>query len=321
MIKINLDNSQKNKINDLFNDFIKRKDIINKVEKLSNFLCCKKCRNTSTILQSKATSDLFVLFGRNKLKDCIKEFELAMVADKEEQGINRDTIINYIYKGNDSKRNRISGFGSFYKSFSDSDEAYEILKIINANVCPYCNRQYTFTARKNGVKARPQFDHFYPKSLYPYLAVSVYNLIPSCALCNQGKRQVSPDNILYPYEESFDEKNIYFEIEGVIPFILDVAPNINVNLESYPNNKPIIDTYNKEMKISVLYEGHSKYITDLIYKKYIFNEDAIRDICLLLSKCDLTPQYVEQLIFGQYDITDSTDNPLSKLTRDILNQL
>ena len=321
MIKINLDNAQKNKINDLINSVIIKKDIINKIEKLAGFLSRKKCLNTATLLQSKAKSDLFVLFGRNALKDCIEEFELAMAADKEKNGIDRDTITNYIYKGNGSKRNRISGFCSFYNSFSDSDEAYEILKIINANVCPYCNRQYTFTARKNEVRSRPQFDHFYPKSLYPYLAVSVYNLIPSCALCNHGKRQVSPDNILYPYEESFDGKSIYFEIEGIVPFILGVAPNINVNLESLSDNKPIIDTYNKEMKISILYEGHSKYIADLIYKKYIFNDDAINDICLLLSDHHLTPKYVEQLIFGQYEITDFLDNPLSKLTRDILNQL
>lgn len=319
MIRIKLDISQKDKINKLINDFIKRKDIINKIDRLSRFLRRQKCINTANLLQLKAKSNLFVLFGRNTLKACTEEFEFAMCADKKEKGINRDKIINFIYKGNASKKSRVSGFGSFYDSFSDSDEAYEILKIINANVCPYCNRQYTFTVSKKGLRTRPQFDHFYPKSLYPYLAISVYNLIPSCPLCNMGKSSSAPDNILYPYEEDFDSKNINFKIEGIVPFILGAATNINVNLESVPVNKPIIEAYNKEMKISVLYEGHSKYILDLITKKYIFDEDTIKSICA--SFPFLNPKYVEQLIFGQYDIAHSMDNPLSKLTRDVLNQL
>lgn len=321
MIRIKLDISQKNKINELINDFIKRKDIINKIDRLSRFLRYQKCIHTANILQLKAKSNLFVLFGRNRLEACAEEFELAMHADKKEKGIDINNIINFIYKGNASKKKRVSGFGNFYDSFSNSDEAYEILKIINSNVCPYCNRQYTFTVSKKGLRTRPQFDHFYPKSLYPYLAISVYNLIPSCPLCNMGKSSSAPDNILYPYEEDFDSKNINFKIEGIVPFILGAAPNINVNLESAPVNKPIIKTYNKEMKISVLYEGHSKYIKDLIEKKRIFNDDVINDICSLLPKHCLTPQYVEQLIFGQYDIAHSIDNPLSKLTRDVLNQL
>ncbi|TCL67476.1 hypothetical protein EV196_10232 [Mariniflexile fucanivorans] len=31
---------------------------------------------------------------------------------------------------------------------------------------------------------KPELDHYYPKSLYPYFGVSFYNLIPSCQSCN-----------------------------------------------------------------------------------------------------------------------------------------
>lgn len=320
MIRIKLDISQKDKINKLINDFIKREEIINTINDIAADLHDKGHYNTAKLLKSKVKSDLFVMFGRKKLKACADQFESAICSDAITP-IDRKKILEYISKGTYYNGKPILGFCDLYKKFRSSDEACEILKIINANVCPYCNRQYTFTAWKGKIKVTPQFDHFYPKSLYPYLAISVYNLIPSCPLCNMGKSSSAPDNILYPYEEDFDSKNINFKIEGIVPFILGAAPNINVNLDSSSKNKPIIEAYNKEMKISVLYEGHSKYITDLIIKKHIFNAAAISSICSLLPPKYLSPQYVEQLIFGQYDSAYSLDNPLSKLTKDILNQL
>lgn len=59
---------------------------------------------------------------------------------------------------------------------------------LQVTVCPYCNRHYTFTVDSTW-KIRPQFDHFYPKSAYPYLALSFYNLIPCCPVCNHIKRE------------------------------------------------------------------------------------------------------------------------------------
>lgn len=265
MIKIDLNNAQKDKINKLLNKFISDNKLVQKIYKLANFLEDNECKDTANLLKTKAVSDLFIMFGRKALNDCTIEFDNAIIADERKTGINVKDIKRSIRYG--WKTDKILGFSEFYSLFRSSDEAFEILEIIGANVCPYCNRQYTFTARKNEVRTRPQFDHFYPQALYPYLAISIYNLIPSCASCNLGKRDSSPKNILYPYEEDFDRKNIYFNIDGVVPFILGATSTINVNLESSSKNKPIIDAYNKEMKISVLYEGHSKYIYGFNHKK------------------------------------------------------
>jgi len=38
-----------------------------------------------------------------------------------------------------------------------------LAQVLNINVCPYCNRQYTFTINSRTGKTRPQFDHFHPK--------------------------------------------------------------------------------------------------------------------------------------------------------------
>lgn len=63
--------------------------------------------------------------------------------------------------------------------------AYWLLQQLHVDVCPFCNRIYTSTVFRGSVRA--SFDHFYPQSVYPYLAVSLFNLIPICDVCNKNK--------------------------------------------------------------------------------------------------------------------------------------
>lgn len=90
---------------------------------------------------------------------------------------------------------------------------YWLQRQLGVKVCPYCNRMYT-TTLFGECRIRPDFDHFYPKSQYPYLAVSLFNMIPSCSMCNRKKGDTaeiyskeSSDNIsiIYPYDESFND--------------------------------------------------------------------------------------------------------------------
>ncbi|MBS1511053.1 MAG: hypothetical protein JST86_09440 [Bacteroidetes bacterium] len=87
--------------------------------------------------------------------------------------------------------------------------AYKLAALLGINVCPYCNRNFTFTVRKASDNyARPEFDHFLSKARYPYLALSFYNLIPSCHTCNSNLKhtiEFNFDHYLHPYEHCFDE--------------------------------------------------------------------------------------------------------------------
>lgn len=112
-----------------------------------------------------------------------------------------------------------------YEKFSGSNQsiskrpAYWLQKQLDVNVCPFCNRIYTTTLFNRSV--RPAFDHFYPKSIYPYLAVSLFNLIPICDICNKAKSD-RIDSIIYPYDESFDE---CFESNIPVHAAFRVIPN------------------------------------------------------------------------------------------------
>ncbi|MEY8268394.1 hypothetical protein AALA79_18765 [Lachnospiraceae bacterium 64-25] len=103
---------------------------------------------------------------------------------------------------------------NYQKSCQKESTAYWLQRQLGVKVCPYCNRMYTTTLFGED-KIRPDFDHFYPKSKYPYLAVSLFNLIPSCSMCNKRKgdkaevicqdKEGKNLSIIYPYDESFDE--------------------------------------------------------------------------------------------------------------------
>lgn len=76
-----------------------------------------------------------------------------------------------------------------FRSSSGTWNGSLLFKSHDLRSCPYCGRQYV-TPRideKEKIKASAQLDHIYPKDKYPYLSMALYNLMPSCAVCNQGK--------------------------------------------------------------------------------------------------------------------------------------
>lgn len=84
-----------------------------------------------------------------------------------------------------------------YDWFSDQTKgwgAYALVEAYRLRICPYCQANHVnFHVEKaqgklgaGAFKMRPPLDHYLPKSAYPYLAVSLSNLVPSCAQCNSG---------------------------------------------------------------------------------------------------------------------------------------
>ncbi|KGK02781.1 HNH endonuclease [Pseudoalteromonas sp. ND6B] len=60
-----------------------------------------------------------------------------------------------------------------------------IIESSSLKICPYCNKRDIEITYGKYVTARPDLDHFYPKSRYPFLATTLYNLVPACSFCNQ----------------------------------------------------------------------------------------------------------------------------------------
>ncbi len=181
-------------------------------------------------------------------------------------------------------------FERVYTNFSNRKFGHQWAEKLGVTVCPYCNRSYIFTVEKearNG-KARPQYDHFFPKSKYPYLAVSMYNLIPSCAVCNSGKSDkdsFKDQKVQYlnPYVEGYGTKTVLQitpkKKKDRIHSYVGLAEEYTVKPESAPDvdkdaAKRIQNTWDL-LKLGPLYEKHSDYIRNILRAKQIYTEEYL----------------------------------------------
>ena len=77
-----------------------------------------------------------------------------------------------------------------YDYFSDEVAQHflnnEDEEIYTINTCFYCNRAYINSYETTASAKKRQFDldHFIPKSECPLFALSLYNFVPSCQVCN-----------------------------------------------------------------------------------------------------------------------------------------
>lgn len=223
-------------------------------------------------------------------------------------------------------------FVSIYEEMS-SNIAYDIFERLNIRTCPYCNRHYTFTlhSTKNQFHARPEFDHFYDKNTYPLLAVTFFNLVPSCKECNHGKR--NNECGVNPYFERFRSKfiikkpgddildgimniNEIFKISRESDFLLDFKMSGNCNIDEA--EKKNIDT----LGLLPLYNMHKDYVMEIVEKAAAYDKLARLDIIDKFQGVFHSEADVFNLIFGRYILdTNHSVRPLSKLTADILEQL
>ncbi|QLE85411.1 hypothetical protein FLM48_10170 [Shewanella sp. Scap07] len=66
-----------------------------------------------------------------------------------------------------------------------SEYGLQIVKSSNLEVCPFCNNNPIIIAEGKRHIDKPDLDHFYPKSIYPFLAITLSNFVPSCHRCNR----------------------------------------------------------------------------------------------------------------------------------------
>jgi hypothetical protein len=228
---------------------------------------------------------------------------------------------------------KIFNYGKFI-SYKDGLWAYELTERLNAPVCTYCNRQYTFTVKTRSGKTRPQFDHFYDKGRNPHFAISFYNLIPSCYICNsnlKGQNQFTIGNNLHPFFEDADEV-LSFRINITkVDFIEGNKKNFDVLLKQHNSgvNQEILDKSIRNAEIFLLnklYAKHKDVVVDIIKKAYYYNTDKVSELLNYTTakgnKLFSTKTEVLESIFGNYVTKNKLgERVLSKLTKDIVDQL
>lgn len=198
--------------------------------------------------------------------------------------------------------------------------AYHLAENLDMQTCVYCNRLYTTTiiTAKREFVARATFDHWFPKSTYPLLALSFYNLVPSCNVCNssvKGSDNYSIAKVFHPYFKSADVNNVLD-----LRFSYTLENYLNAQSKIVPNN-PFTKLSLKVMKLDEMYATHKDEIRELISLKKAYSDAYLSSLQNMLN-IDLSPEEIYRLAFGVYlEDQNLIRRPLSKLKKDILIEL
>lgn len=188
--------------------------------------------------------------------------------------------------------------------------------------CPYCNENYVFN---RGDKASAQLDHFFPKEIYPLMAVSLYNLVPSCPSCNHVKLEqilgVSP----HDRQRDFDSMRITY-MPKAANWIMDYHDlEILFKFADSDKDRGFARDMKKNLdrlKLKEAYQNHRDYVQEIVNKAFWYNEAGEKVLNNSLSGLWKSKEEMLRLVFGNYvEPKDFLKRPLSKLTRDILLEL
>ena len=191
---------------------------------------------------------------------------------------------------------------------------------IEVHTCYYCNIDFINTFKKNNeTKNAFTLDHVLEKADYPFLALSLYNLVPSCYVCNSKVKDSkisfdnsSPTNTNFDFDERVKFKsfisNPNFQIEKEEDFYIKL-------IENYSNK---YDKYIDSLNLNNRYDYHKYKVLEMIQKRREYPNTRIKELSNLTNK---TEEEVKQDLFGIYLSKDLHKRPLSKLIKDISEEL
>ncbi len=223
-------------------------------------------------------------------------------------------------------------FIDMYGKYRTSVSSKKFIEKVNLKVCPYCNRNYIFNFKgKKAKETTAQLDHFIDKGKYPYLALSMYNLVPSCNVCNQRKsaKDVLAEPIFNPYKDNI-HNHVNFKsyeilsLEGLSTKSLDFFSEERMKIGIEPKTIDAkIDEHIETFNIAGLYEKHKDVVAELYQKRVIYSDEYIDFLFeqyegVVFNDRD---ELMKLITCGYMDDSDLHKRPLSKLIKDISQEL
>lgn len=209
-------------------------------------------------------------------------------------------------------------------------------KKLGVKSCVYCNAQYAVAVKKGTTDRGKAFrstytiDHYLPKSEYPYLATSFFNLYPACSTCNQMKSNKPPLFELYikPQDALVLRNPFVFRLDKhsfVKYSMTGQSDNLVVKFETrngLPAGNVNAVAYEDYFHVGKLYTNYCDTVEEVIWKYRMYNKAGRQ--ALFDGFSDVLPHKSDwnRFILGTYDQEkDILKRPLAKLVQDVANQL
>lgn len=204
-----------------------------------------------------------------------------------------------------------------------------IYRKLELKACVYCNANYTISDSDG--EGYYDLDHWKPKSFYPFLCITFFNLQPSCPSCN--RRKSASDTPFFGLWDDSGSKDL-----DVLKFKLDERSLVNylVFLEKEKLKVDMVpaDPWNADkvairnnteqrLHIEARYTEHNDFTEEIVWKSKIYNASMIQSFrdsrfgALIPKQVDL-----ERFVLGTYtDPEDIHKRPLTRLAIDLAKQL
>lgn len=189
---------------------------------------------------------------KNKTKKPITYTELKGKYPDLEKAIN--DFYSKLY-GSESPFN-LDDFGQLNKKLIQSH--YKDFMDVNDNgICPFCG---ILPIDGNIVSTREAYDHFLPKSIYPFNSINFRNLSPMCYKCNSGNKSTNDpiDHIkgrklaFYPY--AINHPEIEFKFELLSKNIKIITPSDYTLSINAPSNVEELETWKRVFRVKERYD-------------------------------------------------------------------
>ncbi|WP_100616854.1 hypothetical protein [Bacillus cereus] len=338
-------------------DLVLSQDIIDKhkalvfgVNKTKEDRLYKKLEKAVNDTQSKNVKNILAYIMTN-----LEKIIIGDIYQLEDIRTNYDEMLETLPPNRGKKKSkerkelydRLEIFKTEYKYFYNSSEwnAYAFQKELGITVCPYCNSQFIFVYETSNGRTRAVLDHFFDKGTYPLLAISIYNLVPCCKVCNsdfKGKRSTTLTTHYSPYERDISQyirfkKEIFndpdkeiISVEGekedecidFVSVILGYKNNFNIKLETINVTKEFEEKIKGNKKLFHLEEiynkFHKQYVQDIILKSHIYNHTYRQQLSNTYKVFFNNSQELREILMPSVEADKKTI--LGKLTREIIEE-
>jgi hypothetical protein len=240
--------------------------------------------------------------------------------------------------GSDARRNAIKAqlkdlfkYDEYYQSHKIAPFFMEHAEEMKLHTCHYCNMAYIntfdYVDDSGGTKKKKShfdLDHVLEKADYPILAFSLFNVIPSCPICNErmkrDKALAKSQRLLKKFSPSsgafqFD-RNVSMElmpIGGIIkrPFMKN-RDAYELDFECHADK-----SYRKYVKIFRLKERYNYHKVEALRLKDLKMRYPATNVANIASMLGLTFDEVNEDIFGLRFVKEE-HRCFEKLRRDML---
>lgn len=260
-------------------------------------------------------NDKLILGKPEEILLIYQKFKQKNLAKKEEE------IIKYFFKE--------SGYKWFQKNFGK-----DFLNDLDINTCLYCNRNYILQIVDN--RANAQLDHWFPKGTFYILALSLYNLIPSCSSCNHIKltgkeaiKKLSSNQNLKDDEinqwwlnEALNKLNHPYLDNHNFRFSYEYKSLDDFNLKIDVEKDSKTDSTLKFNRIEEIYNAHSNLeLKDLVHLRSKYSDTFLNMVSNNFEGI-VSKEEAYRIIFGVEEKAENFHKrPFSKFKTDIIDEL